>query len=99
MDREKNFKGINSMDHTKVCLESDIPTKIIKKNVEVLHLSSNASVNEITFPSILKIFKDNYRSISIFKNLSKVFENIMYKQMATFMDKYFSKFQCGFRRL
>ena len=42
--------------------------------------------------------KDNYRPISILKNLSKVFENIMYKQMATFMDKYFSKFQYGFRK-
>ena len=42
--------------------------------------------------------KDNYRPISILKKLSKVLENIMYKQMDTFMDKYFSKFQCGFRK-
>ena len=50
------------------------------------------------FPLMLqKNSKDNYRPISILKNLSKVFENIMYKQMATFMDKY-SKFQCGFRK-
>ena len=78
---------------------------------EVLHLSFNASVNERTFPSVFKfadvtpIFKkgsknlnDNYRPIRILKNLSKVLENIMYKQMATFMDKYFSNFQCGFRK-
>ena len=70
---------------------------------EVLHLSFNASVNEGTFPSIFKLAditsifkkdsknsKDNYRPISILKYLSKVFENIMYTQMATFMDKYFS---------
>ena len=36
--------------------------------------------------------KDNYRS-------QKVFENIMCKWVATFMGKYFSKFQCGFRNL
>ena len=36
--------------------------------------------------------------INILKNLSKIFENIMYKQMTTFMDKYFSKFQCGFKK-
>ena len=78
---------------------------------EVLHLSFNASVYERTFPSVFKfadvtpIFKkgsrnsnDNYRPIRILKNLSKVLESIMYKQMATFMDKYFSNFQCGFRK-
>ena len=33
------------------------------------------------------------------RNLSTpVFEKIMYKQMATFMNKYFFKFQCGFRK-
>ena len=37
-----------------------------------------------------------YRPISIIKSLSKVFENIMYKKIATFMDKYFSIFLCGF---
>ena len=41
--------------------------------------------------------KSNYRPISILKNLSKVFEKIMYKQIANFMYNYFSKFQCGFR--
>ena len=37
-----------------------------------------------------------YRPISILKNLSKVFENNMYKKIATFIDKYFSIFLCGF---
>ena len=59
MDREKVLKEISSLDHTKACQESDIPTKIIKGNVdifsEVLHLSLNASVNEGTFPSIFKL--------------------------------------------
>ena len=34
------------------------------------------------------------------KYLPKVFENIMYKQIVTFMDtyKFFSKFQCGFKK-
>ena len=114
VDKEKSFMGINSLDHTKACQESDIPTKIIKENAdifsEVLHLSFNVSVNEGTFLSVFKLAdvtpifkkgskysKDNYRPISIFKNLSEVFEN-MCKQMATFMSKYFSKFQCGFRK-
>ena len=78
---------------------------------EVLHVSFNASVCKETFPSVFKLVdattifkkvsknsKDNYRLVSSLKNLSKVFENIMYKQMATIIDKHFSKFQCGFRK-
>ena len=42
--------------------------------------------------------KDNYRPISILKNISKVYERIMFKQIVEFMDPYFSKFQCGFRK-
>ena len=86
-----------------------IHKKLLKK--KIIHLSFNASVNGGTYPSIFKSAdvtpilkkysknsKDNYRPISISKNLPKVFENIMYKQMATFMDKYFFKLQCGFRK-
>ena len=58
LDRENNLKEISSLDHTKACQESDIPTKIIKEKadifLEVLHLSFNASVNEGTFPSVFK---------------------------------------------
>ena len=63
---------------------SDISTKVIKENF----LSFNASVNEGTFLSVVKladttpVFKKvsknstgNYRPISILKNLLKVFEN------------------------
>ena len=32
VDREKILKEINSLDHTKACQESGIPTKVIKKN-------------------------------------------------------------------
>ena len=59
MDREKIVKKISSLDHTKACQESDIPTKIIKENAdifsEVFRLSFNASANEGTFPSVFKL--------------------------------------------
>ena len=88
--------------------------KIVKENAnifsEVLYLLFNASLNKGTFPSVFKLVdvtlifenssknsKDNYRPIRIFKNLSKVFEN-MYKQMATFKDKYFSNFNVGLEK-
>ena len=73
--------------------------------------NSIASINNADFPSVLKfadvipVFKkdcknskDNYRPISILKNISKVYERILFKQIGTFMDNFFSKFQCGFRK-
>ena len=36
--------------------------------------------------------KDDYRPMSIFKNLSKIFEKIMYNQMVVFMDNTFLNF-------
>ena len=41
--------------------------------------------------------KTNYHPITILPNLSKVFENILYKQMSEFFNKIFSKYQTGFR--
>ena len=35
VDREKILKEINSLDHTKTCQESDVPTKIIKENTDI----------------------------------------------------------------
>ena len=42
--------------------------------------------------------KDNYRSVSILPNLSKVFERCISNQIAQFFDKILSKHQCGFRK-
>ena len=42
--------------------------------------------------------KDNYRPISFLESVLKLFENMMYKQAAIFTVKYFSKFQCNFRK-
>ena len=74
--------------------------------------SINASFDNDDFPKFLKYaniipafekgsknLKDNYRPISILKNISKVYERIMFKQIVEFMDPYFSKFQCGFRKV
>ena len=73
--------------------------------------SFNGSFDNDGFPTFLKNaniipafkkgsknLKDNYRPISILKNISKVYERIMFKQIVEFMDPYFSKFQCGFRK-
>ena len=65
----------------------------------------NASINNGDFPLFLKLAnvipvfkkdsknsKDNYRTISILKNISKVYERILFKQIGTFMDNFFQNF-------
>ena len=90
---------------TKIIKEnSDIFSSIIQS-------SYNTTVKTCEFPAFLKCAnvipihkgesknsKENYRPISILPNISKIFEKLMFKQMAAFMDQYFSKFQCGFRK-
>ena len=76
-----------------------------------LYPSVNASINNDDFPTFLKHvniipafkkgsknIKDNCRPISILKNISKVYERIMFKQIGEYMDPFFSKFRCGFRK-
>ena len=73
---------------------------------DFIHPSINASINNGDFPSFLKlanmilVFKidsknstDNYRPISILKNISKVHERILFRQIGRYMDNFFSKFQ------
>ena len=48
--------------------------------------------------NVIPVFKkDQYRLTSILKNISKVNERILFKHIGTFVDNFFSKFQCGFR--
>ena len=42
--------------------------------------------------------KSNYRPISIFSNLSKVFDKIMHDQISIFFLDILSKYHCGFRK-
>ena len=78
---------------------------------DFIHPAINITINKNEFPSFLKLAdvipvfkkgsknsKHNYRPISILKNISKVFERVMFKQIGDFMENYFSKFQCGFRK-
>ena len=78
---------------------------------DFLHTSFNEFVKKLEFPSALKqanitpVFKkgereckNNYRPVSILSNVSKIFESIILRQISNYMDSFFSKFQCGFRK-
>ena len=62
----------------------------------------NKSIRSSTFPSILKLAdiipvnkkdsryeKNNYQSISVLPNLSKIFENVLYDQIFSFLIIFF----------
>ena len=42
--------------------------------------------------------KENYRPVSILRNLSKLFERCMHHQLKDYFEKILSKYQCGFRK-
>ena len=78
---------------------------------DFLHTSFNEFVKKSEFPSVLKqanitlVFKkgereckNNYRAVSILSNVSKIFERITLRQISNYMDSFFSKYQCGFRK-
>ena len=71
----------------------------------------NECVDKGVFPSILKNanitpiykkdfrgLKDNYWLVSILPIIPKIFEKLLSKQITIYMDKFLSKYQCGFRK-
>ena len=61
--------------------------------------------NGIKYADVTTVFrtdnksdKSNYRPIRILPNLSKVYEQIMQNQIYSYLNKVFSKYQCGFRK-
>ena len=42
--------------------------------------------------------KENYKSVSILPNISKIYERCLFKPMSNYFENTFSKFQCGFRQ-
>ena len=68
-------------------------------------LSSLQYPNGLKYADVTPVFKkddksdkSNYRPISILPNLSKVYERIMQNQIYPYLNKIFSKYQCGFRK-
>ena len=68
-------------------------------------------INEGKFPNIFKQtnvnpaykkgyrgYKESHRLMSILSVIAKIFENLLRKQGAMFMDQFLSKNQCGFRK-
>ena len=67
VEKKEIFQEIVCLDASKVCQDTDIPTKIIKDNIDIftdlLHPSINASVNSGDLPSFPKLLN----AIPVFK--------------------------------
>ena len=58
----------------------------------------NANITPV-FKKGLRGSKDNYRPVSsILPIISKIFQKLLSKQKIIYMDKFLSKYQCGFRK-
>ena len=68
-------------------------------------LSSSRYPNGLKYADVTPVFKKddksdkgNYRPMSILPKLSKVYARIMQNQIYPYLNKFFSKYQCGFRK-
>ena len=104
---------MKSLNTNKASHSSDMPTKILRQNVDFFSPFIlgyvNKSISSSTFTSILKLAditpvhkKDSrYRKVTIglsVSNLSKIFENVLYDQISSFFENIFSKYQTTFRK-
>ena len=71
----------------------------------------NDSINKSIFSSIFKManitivykkdtksVKNNYRTVTVLSNISKLYNRFMFIQMLEYFESFFSKHQCGFRK-
>ena len=98
------------MNNEKASQNSDIPTKIVKENSDIISkvLCSfiNDSIKSFTFPSCLKeadatpIHKKGkkHKKENYRPVLSKIFERIMFIQMSALFEDVFNKQQCRLRK-
>ena len=68
-------------------------------------MSSSEYPGSLKYADITPIFKKddktdniNYRNISIYPNLSKIYERFMQNQVDPYLNQIFSKYQCGFKK-
>ena len=86
LKKKKNFQEILCLDASKACQDTDVPTKLIKENVDIftdlVHPSVNASINNGDFPSFLKfanvipVFKKDCKNSEVNYRQISILKNI-----------------------
>ena len=93
---------IRKLDTRKATENTKIPARILsKQNSDIFGSYICDFLNEFcdkgVFPSIL-IYSINYRPVSILKIISKICDKLLSKQIIIYMDQFFPKYQCRFRK-
>ena len=72
----------------------------VNSSIDLRNILQNLKFSDITaaYKKNSRNDKTNYCPVSILPDLSKVFENILYKQISAFFKKILSKYQTGFRK-
>ena len=64
----------------------------------IFPLSIKKAIITPVFKNGDKHWKESYRPVSILPNLLEILERFLFKQISNFMEPFFSKQQCGFRK-
>ena len=97
-----------NLEQNKAIPHNDISVNVLKGCLDILsqyfQKLFNASIIYSRFPNKLKhaevspAYKQNYRPISILPTVSKMFERVLYNQISSYMETYFSPYLCGFSK-
>ena len=109
VDKDEILKEILNLDAPKSCQDSDIPSRIIKENVDIftdiLSSSFNNLIYQSEFPTILElanitkeILRKTIDKSAYFETSQKSLNDACFVKFSSFMDSYLSKQQCGFRK-
>ena len=80
--------------------KSNVDTSEHRISVEDQKFPNNFKYAIVTplFKKDVNTDKANYRSISLLPCISKIFERLMFKQIAEFVENKMSRYLCGFRK-
>ena len=108
------MKVVYDIDASKATASHNIPSRIkenIDLYIDIITNIFNQGTIECNFSSRLKLAditpahkkgdvtdKSNYRPISLLPAISKLFEKLYAAQISTYLERYFSKYLCGFRK-
>ena len=101
----KKSKTFGNIPTEVLKISSDMCTKVLQKiwNSEILgkqDFAQNLKLADITpvFKKKNPTLAENYRPVSVLPTVSKVFEQIIQKQLSTHTERFRSPYLCGYRK-